>query len=161
MALLDNYYKTLGKKKFLSLAALLMFVSDVMNISYINMFFLPEKITLNYLLNFYSLMGANPEMLHPLYLRELRQVLMNSFSFLFLGFLVYHILVYFKLARDSKWAKKYVFGYALTGAALTLFELPGLAQDHLGWFVAMLATTLIYIYSFLGLRHFKKSTKKK
>ena len=145
--------------KFLSQAAFFTFISDVINICYINLYFLPEKVTVNYLMNVYSLMGASPQMFHPMYIRELRQVMINSLSFVFMGFLFYHILVYFKLARDSKWAKKYVSGYTLTGAVLTIFELPILIQNHLGWALAMFVTTLIYIFSFLGLRHFKKSDR--
>lgn len=157
MKFLNEYYRKLGRRKLLSLAAILMFISDVVNLSYINLYFLPEKITLNSLLNIYSLMGASPKMLNPLYLLELRQVMINSMAFLFIGFLLYHILVYFLLSRDKRWAKKYVFGYAVTGAVLTLFELPGLFQDHVGWALGMLATTAIYVFSFMGLRFIKRS----
>lgn len=156
MKFLNDYFQKTGRMKFLAQTAILTFISDVMNICYVNLYFLPEKLSTDYLLKTYSLMGADPRMLHPLYLEELRQVMINSVSYVFLGFLIYHILVYFKLSRDSGWAKKYISGYALTGAILTVLELPGLFGEHFGWALAMLLTTLIYIFAFTGLRYFKK-----
>lgn len=147
--------------KFLSLAAILTFISDLINISYINLYFLPQHINAKYLHNIHSLMGVDARMLNPHYLQELKQVMINSMSLVFTGFLFYHCLVYFKLSRDKKWAKTYVFGYALTGAILTVIELPFLVQKHVGWALAMFLTTLIYIFAFQGLRHFKKEQKMK
>lgn len=157
MKFLNEYYTKSGKTKFLSQAAILAFISDVVNICYINFYFLPQKVTLNSLMKTYSLMGADPRMFHPTYLQELRQVMINSVSFIFIGFLFYHILVYFKLSRDSRWAKKYMSFYAITGAILTASELPGLAREHIGWALVTFATMLIYIFVFLGLRFFKKT----
>lgn len=159
MKFLNDYYQRNGRAKFLSKAAILAFISDVLNISYINMYFLQEKISIRYLQNLYATMGADPRMFNTAYLQELRQVFINSISFVFLGFLIYHTLVYYMLSRDKKWARKYVSGYAFTGAILTVFELPGLFSDHVGWALAMLATTMIYIFVFMGLRYFKKKAE--
>ena len=157
MKFLINYYKKTTKMKFLAEAAILTFISDVINICYINLYFLPEKITNQYIYNLYSVLGVNPNQFHPTYISELRQVMINSMALVFCGFLAYHCLVYFMLSKDKKWAKKYVFGYAVSGAILTVIELPVLIQYHVGWAMAMLFTTLIYVFSFMGIRYYKKA----
>lgn len=156
MKFLREHFQHTGRMKFLAQAAILTFISDVINISYINLYFLPKNINTSYLLNIYSRMGVDARMLNTHYLEELKEVMINSMSMVFTAFLVYHCLVYFKLSRDKKWAKKYVFGYALTGSILTVIELPFLIQKHVGWALAMFTTTLIYIFAFQGLRFFKK-----
>ena len=157
MKFLNQYYKNTPKLKFLAQAAILTFISDVINICYINLYYLPEKITANYIFNLYSNLGINPRQFNTTYIMELRQVLINSMALVFCGFLAYHILVYFQLSKDKKWAKKYVSGYAFTGAILTVIELPVLIQEHIGWAIAMLITTVIYVFSFMGIRFFKKA----
>ncbi len=160
MKFLNDYYKKSGKNKFLAQGAILAFISDVANISYVNLWFMPQKITISYIQNLYSVMGVPPSNFNRLYLEELRKVMIDSMSFLFLGFLIYHILVYYKFSRGSKWASKYLNGYALTGAILTGFELPGLFGEHPGWGLAMLGTFLIYVFVFMGIRFFRKQEKK-
>ena len=104
MKFLINYYKKTTKMKFLAEAAILTFISDVINICYINLYFLPEKITNQYIYNLYSVLGVNPNQFHPTYISELRQVMINSMALVFCGFLAYHCLVYFMLSKDKKWA---------------------------------------------------------
>lgn len=160
MKFLNDYYKKSGKNKFLAQAAILAFISDVANITYVNLWFMPQKISVSYIQNLYALMGHPPSNFNRLYLEELRRVMIDSMSFLFLGFLIYHILVYYKLSRASNWAIKYVNVYAITGAILTAFELPGLFGEHIGWALAMLGTLAIYIFVFMGIRFFRKKTAK-
>lgn len=156
MNFLNEKYKNLGKSKFLTLAALLCFMSDIGNVTYINVYWLGERLKDRFLGNVFALQGIDIRMMTPYQLKAYKEILFNSLGFMFMFFMAYHIIVYFKMSRDKLWAKKYVYGYALTGTFLTLFELPMLIQDNLLWAIFMILTTIIYIYTFLGIKFFKK-----
>jgi hypothetical protein len=157
LSFLNDKFQKDGKKKFLSKAALLILMSDVLNIAYLNLYWFEKKITIPFLVKAASIQGLNLASLPRQDLVAYRQLLISTFANVFIAFLVYHAFVYFKFSRDKQWAKKYVHGYALTGAILTLIELPSLIGDHMLWGLAMIITTAIYIYCFLGIRYFKKS----
>ena len=153
---LNAWYEKLGRTKFLNLAAALMFASDALNFSYIQYHMLPNLITPNYLASVHALGGIQSAGLNPLYLEELGQVIGNSLFYVFAGFLIYHGFIYFRLSKNSRWAKRYVSFYTLTGAVLTLMELPSLVARSLPWSAAMLVTTGVYVFAFWGLRLLKK-----
>ena len=156
LSFLNDKFQKDGKKSFLSKAAVLILISDVINIAYLNLYWFEEKITIPFLVKAASIQGVNLAILPRQDLVAYRQLLISTFGNVFIAFLVYHAIVYFKFSKDKLWAKKYVHGYALTGAILTLVELPSLLGDHILWGLVMIATTAIYIYSFLGIRYFKK-----
>lgn len=157
MKKLNDYFQNLDYSKFLLISAIIIYISDILNIFYINMHFLPTKIDGNYIHKMLMLQGTNPNNFDPQYLSELRMVIVNTMSNVFYLFLFYHAFVYFMYRRGKNWGRKYVFGYALTGSILTIIELPFLAQRHLGWTFAMLITTLIYLYVWFGLRYYRKA----
>ena len=153
---MNNKFKTLGKKKFLLQGALLCLLSDIGNILYVNMYWFPKKLSIQFLSKMLSLQGVNAYQMPRADLLAYRELLIDAFGIMFFVFLIYHLLVYFLFYKNKLWAKKYVYGYALTGAILTMLELPSLFQDHFTWGVIMLLTTLIYIFTFMGIKYFKK-----
>jgi hypothetical protein len=155
MKKLNDYFKNLGYAKFLTIGAIVTYLSDILNIFYVNMHFIPTKITNGYILSIHRLQGHSIANLDPTYLSEFRMVIINTLTNVFYMFLVYHAFIYYMFRKDKPFAKKYVFTYVFTGAILTVIEIPFLAQRHLGWTFAMILTTLVYIYMFFGLRHFK------
>tara|TARA_B100001971_G_scaffold215192_1_gene259781 strand:+ start:33895 stop:34383 length:489 start_codon:yes stop_codon:yes gene_type:complete len=157
MKKLNDYFKNLDYSKFLLISAIIIYLSDFLNIFYINLHFLPTKIDMNYIYKMLYLQGNNPNNFDPTYLMELRLVIINTMKNVFYLFLVYHAFVYFMYRRGKTWGRKYVYGYAFTGAILTIIELPFLIQRHIGWAIAMLITTAIYIYVWYGIRHYKKA----
>ncbi len=156
ISFLNDKFKKDGKKKFLSQAALLCLISDIINIGYLNFYFFQKKITTTFLINAGAIQGLNLSSLPRQDLLAYRHLLISTLANVFLGFLVYHAIVYFKLAKDKKWAKKYVYGYVITGGVLTLIEIPSLLSDHLFWGLCMIVTASIYAYTFLGIKFFKK-----
>jgi hypothetical protein len=157
LSFLNDKFKNDGKKRFLSLAAFFIFISDLINIVYLNLYWFEKKITIPFLVKAASFQGVNL-MTHPRQdLIAYRQLLIATLANVFIAFIVYHAFVYFRFSKDKQWAIKYVYGYALTGAILTLIELPSVFSDHKLWGLAMIVTTAIYTYCFLGIRYFKKS----
>ena len=156
ISFLNDKYANIGKKKFLTLTSILCFISDVGNIAYVNLYALHKYISDKALFNALAAQGVNPASLSERDFGVYKQIMIDSMGMVFAGFLVYHCVVYFMLARDKTWAKKYVYGYALTGAILTVFELFFLFQDHILWAIVMLLTTFVYIYTLFGIRYFKK-----
>lgn len=159
MKKLNDYFKNLPYSNFLIISAVIIYISDFLNIFYINMHFLPTKIDVNYVRRVMMMQGTDPSQFDTLYLEELRMVIVNTMSNVFYFFLIYHAFVYFMYIKDKSFARKYVYGYALTGAILTIIELPFLVQRHIGWALAMLITTIIYIYVWYGQRYYKKNKK--
>lgn len=153
---MSKHNKLAFKKNFYAKAAAAIFIADIVNIFYVNLHFLPEKLSVQRLLSSYAMMGISPAQLAYIDLNETRQLIVQSMSYLFLGFLIYHFFVYSRLYLQKPWAKNYVSFYALTGFILTLAELPSLIGDHLGWSALMVLTSLIYVYCFFGLRKRKK-----
>lgn len=159
MKKLNDYFKNLAYSKFLVISGIIIYLSDILNIFYINMHFLPTKIDTNYVRKVMIMQGQNPNQFDPLYLDELRMVIVSTMTNVFYLFLVYHLFLYFMYGKGKAFARKYVFGYALTGAILTIIELPFLVQRHIGWAIAMVITTIIYVYVWSGLRYYKKAGK--
>lgn len=153
---MNNKFKALGKKKFLIQGAILCLLSDIGNILYVNLYWFPKKLSLQFLTNILSLQGVNAYQIPRSDLLAYRDLLIDAFGIMFFGFLIYHLLVYFLFFKNKLWAKKYVYGYALTGAVLTIFELPSLFKDNFLWALVMLITTIIYIFTFMGIKYFKK-----
>jgi hypothetical protein len=156
MKKLNDYFKNLAYTKFLTFGAIIIYISDIFNIIYINTHFIPLRINNNYIYNVVRLQGVNPAQLDPTYVSEMRMVIINTLVNVFYMFLVYHAFMYFMFKKDKPFAKKYVYGYAFTGAILTAIEIPFLAQRHIGWTIVMLFTTAIYVYMWYGLRFYKK-----
>lgn len=156
ISFLNDKFKQVGKKNFLLKASVLCLISDIGNILYLNMFWFKKKLTIPFLANIMSIQGVNLYQFPQADILAIKMMLVGAFSTMFYIFLIYHCFVYFKMAKDKKWAKKYVHGYALTGAILTLLEIPSLFSASFFWAIIMIMTTIIYIYSFLGIRYFKK-----
>lgn len=156
LSFLNDKFNTLGKKKFFTIASILCLLSDIANIAYVNLYALDKYISDQAIANALFAQGINPNSISPHDLAAYKQLLINSMGMVLTGFLFYHLIVYFMLAKDKLWAKKYVYGYALTGAILTCVELFFLFQSHLLWAVVMLITTLVYIFTLQGILFFKK-----
>ena len=156
ISFLNDKYKKLGKKKFFTLASILCFMCDVINIAYVNLYALNKYISNQAIANALFAQGINPAELSVHDFTAYKQLMINAMGLVFSGFLVYHCIVYFMLSREKVWAKKYVYGYALTGAILTIVELFFLYREHFMWGTVMLFTTFIYIYTMLGILFFKK-----
>jgi hypothetical protein len=156
ISFLNDKYAKVSKKKFLTIGSLLCFISDVGNIAYINLYALQKYITDQSIANALALQGVNLRQISAHDFDAYKQLMIDAMGLVFAGFLAYHIIVYFFFARDKKWAKKYVYGYALTGTILTAVELVFLFQEHFMWAIVMLLTTFIYIYTLFGIRYFKK-----
>lgn len=154
--ILNNKYEQMGRQKFLTTASILCLISDITNLAYINLYWLKNKLTREFLGLSFAMQGVDINHFTDYQIDQYKTLLANSMGIVFALFLAYHLIVYFKMARNKLWAKKYVFGYSLTGAVLTIFELPGLFSDHVIWAIIMLMTTFIYIYSFMGIKFFKK-----
>lgn len=159
LSFLNNKYKNLGNKTFLTQASLLCLLCDITNIVYLNLYWLKENINEQTMAASFAVQGVDINSIAKSDLAAYKHLLIDALGVMFTVFLLYHLVVYFKMARNKLWAKKYVYGYALTGSVLTLFEVPGLFKEHIIWALIMLATTLIYIYTFMGIRYFKKREK--
>jgi succinate dehydrogenase/fumarate reductase cytochrome b subunit len=153
---LNKYYQKAGLKRFLSLAGLLCFICDVGNLAYINIYWFQKKLNLNTIKFALEANGLDTSQMSRYDIEAYRSLLIDALGLVFAIFLLYHIFVYFKFTRNKLWAKKYVFGYALTGSILTVVELPMLVRDNWLWAMVMFCTTIIYLYTFLGIRYFKK-----
>lgn len=160
ISFLNDKYKNLGRKKFLTQASILCFLSDIGNITYINIYWLNKRLNDQFLANMFAMQGVDIRSISDFQLMSYKTMLINSLGFMFMFFMAYHCIVYYKMARNKLWAKKYVHGYALTGTILTVFEIPALLKDNMLWALLMVATTFIYIYTFAGIRYFKKDIRK-
>ena len=161
--MLDNLnakFDHLGQLKFLTIAAILSFLCDVLNIVYMLVSYLPVSINNQMLQTAMTSQGIQLARLSINEINEIRQVFIQTFGVIFVVVLVIHAGIYFLLARNQYWAKNYVAGYSLLGAIMTIFILPSMVVQlgHVIWAIVMFATTFIYLFVYLGLRHFKKQT---
>lgn len=156
---LNAKFNQLGKVKFLTFAALLSFLCDAINIVYMLVSYLPMAINEKMLSTAMMSQGSPMTTLSITEIAEIRQLLVQTFAMIFIVVLVIHSFIYFLLARDNRWSKNYVAGYSIIGAVMTLFMLPSMVfqLDHYIWALVMFGTTFIYLFVYLGLRHWKKA----
>ena len=143
-------------EKFLLISALGLFVSDILNIVYVN-----QKLTglmIKWIPMALSINGYDPSSIGPQGIREIAELNARNFSNIFFIFMVFHTIIYIFLYKRKKMAIKYSSGYSLVGAIFTIAMLPLMINmgDYL-WLILMILITVLYLYIFLGLRFFKKS----
>lgn len=161
--MLDNLnakFDHLGQVKFLTLAAILSFLCDALNIVYMLNSYLPVSINNQMLQRAITSQGIQLATLSINEVNEIRQVLIQTFGIAFTIVLIIHAGIYFLLARNQNWAKNYTSGYSLLGAIMTLFMLPSMVLQlgHVFWAIIMFITTFIYLFVYLGLRYYKKQS---
>jgi hypothetical protein len=156
---LNAKFDRTGLKNFLNLGAILSLLCDILNVAYILVSYLPVAISTVMLQQAMAPHGIDLNTLAAHEVDEIRSVFIQTFTFVFVIVLFLHAGIYFMMARNKKWAKNYVYGYSILGALLTLLILPMMITQlqHYVWAVVMFATTFIYLYIFLGLKHFKKT----
>lgn len=151
---IKKFYDQHTLTKFLIIAASLALVSDILNMLYISHVYLPETLHLDALrIMAIKNLGQGHHLGHA-ELSELRSLMIQTMNIILGVFLLIHTAIYFTLAKNKKYAKKYVKGYSLIGIIFTLMMIPAMLQmRHYQWILIMLLTCFFYLYIYLGLRY--------
>ena len=154
---LNQKYIQIGLKKFLLQSALLAIICDILNICYIVLTFIPVYLTPSKLQHMVAAQTGG-YILSRSEIREMQNVFTSTMSTILFAFMAIHIVIYFYLGRNKKWAKKYTTGYSLLAIIMTLMMIfPMIQIGHYVWSAIMLATTFAYFYIYMGLHLFKKN----
>lgn len=155
ISFLNDKFKKLGKTQFIKNAALLCLFADILNLIYIQFYWLQIRLSEDFLRSALALNGLNPTTLRTQDIMNYKYLLTGSLSNVFAGFIVVHAFIYFLFYKRIKWTSKYVGGYTLSAVLLTTLELIMLRSDLSTWSALLVASALIYAYIFWGIKYFK------
>jgi hypothetical protein len=151
----DNFEKT-DAKKFRIYSPFASLFADVILLIYINQNMLPRMLSKDKLYRSMSLINPQIKYLSSAEFDNIVQILTSTMSFTFLLFLGFNTVMYILAARKVKIGTKFLYGYTLSAALLSVLELVGTLTTSYPFSWATFFTFFIYFYIYSGLKYFKK-----
>lgn len=157
ISFLNGIFRKTDTVKFHKFAPFVSLLADVILIFYINRVMIPRLLDRDVF--FATMVKINPDIrfLPESEILYVKAIMESTLSFAFLAILVFNTVAYFLASRQFNWAVKFVYGYTLSAAALSILELIGtlFAPYPLSWATAL--TMLMYFYVYWGMRYFKQN----
>lgn len=150
---LNNFFDN-NSDNLPKIIAITTLITDIACLFYINKYWLTNKLQpiVTKMMTLQGILKPNQSDLE-----QTTAVLANSLGTMFFFFILGHAIIYALVFLKKNWALNYVRRYVLMTVVLTLFEFFIVFKDSKVWFLILLAITLSYTFTFLGLRAFKKN----
>lgn len=145
----------MGLAKTLQLGAITCFVSDVLNLLYINFYWFKVRFNSEFLAKVLTFHGVNAATISPEDIANYKYMLIGSLTNMLFLFLFVHTILYYLFSKNKKWARKYVGGYCLSATLLTLLELVFFRSELTAWSLVLPITAFLYLTAFIGHKSFE------
>jgi hypothetical protein len=152
------HFLKLGPRRFVTGAVLLLLALDLANCYYLRLYWVHKGISRLYVEKLAVTQGLDFRELSAASVREITQVIDNSFFFFLFIILVNNLFFYVFYLRKKFWAQGYVLFYTVTNAVLAMLFLVEGPVLGMAWFLYNLATILLYAYLYLGVKVLKHET---
>ncbi len=147
-----QFISSISYFKKLYSSILLLIVCDIFNIFWIKNQALNENGIKQLALQALLVKGINPQEVDSLMITELSDLASKMISLGFLIFMIVNLIFYFLMYRRKNTGIKYVKGYAISGAALTVITTLQYIQGPIAWTMGQVIVTLAYFYCFFAIK---------
>jgi hypothetical protein len=157
IAIFDTQLKKFGPKKFHFFGPILCFLTDIALILYVSKYMLPKLINHHFILLILKAKSIPASQLSISDSEMFQNMLLSSLSLAFTFILFFNLVIYLLGIKQNKWAVKYINGYCLSAAILSIVELASYLLSGEGINFVTLFTMLSYFIIHRGYFLFKKT----
>lgn len=159
LSFLNDIFKKTDADKFRTYSPFGSLLADVILIFYINQNMLPRMMSRDRLFKSMSLINPQIQYLTVEEFDNIVQILTQTMSFTFLILLGFNTVMYILASRGVKLGVKFLYGYTLSAALLSVLELVGTITTSYPFSWATFFTFFIYFYVYWGMKYFKKNSE--
>ena len=155
---LQNHYKKLVPRQFVTATVITLVILDILNGIYLKLSWVKNGLSKNIVLIIIERMKLNVTDFDQGTMVEVGGLVDKSFNFFLFLILMNNLFFYLFYLRKKIWAQGYVLFYTFTGAifsGLMIFDGYGMG---LGWMIFNLMAIPLYAYLYLGVKVLKEET---
>lgn len=155
---LNQIFKKEQEEVFAKAAPFVSLLADLILLYYIKTSMLPRMFG-NKAALFNSLVKMNPAIryLAKSEFDSMIELMQSTFILVFTLIIGFNAVMYVLASRKKKWGIKFVYGYTFSTSLLSILELAGSVVLPYPFSWATLITTFLYLYVYLGMKHFKQN----
>lgn len=158
MEKIKSHFLKFGARRFVIGAVLLLIALDILNTMYLRDYWLHKNLSLMYVEKIALNQGLDFSQLSASSIREVKEVVDNSFFFFLFIILLNNFFFYAFYLRKKLWAQGYVLFYTVTNALLALLFLVEGPILGITWFMYNILTLPLYLYLYFGVKVLKFET---
>lgn len=150
-------FLSLSEKKFYFFAPIVLFITDIALIFYISKYMLPKLINHQFISMILKAQQLGSAPIRVQDSKMFQDMILSSMSLAFSLILIFNLLIYLMAMKKMKWPLKYVHGYCLSAALLSIIEIASYIYNGSGLNIVTIMTMISYYTIYEGYNFFKKS----
>lgn len=155
--ILNQKLDLIGINKFIYIAPLISFISDLIIIFYVNKVMLPKLVNDNSVrLALAKANNISPEQLSTDFVNSATDMMHSSLSLMLFCILCCHVVIYLLCLSKYSWPKTYIMGYARSAVFLSIIEFLFYVISEGAINFITFGTTILYFIVAYGYSYFKK-----
>ncbi len=158
MAKVKSHFLSIGPRRFVICAVLVLIILDVINSIYLRSYWVFKDLSRMIVERLANNQGLEFSQLSEQTIIEVTSMVNNAFFFLLFLIVINNLFFYFFYLRKKLWAQSYVLFYAITNSILAITFLIEGAILGWPWFIYNLGTMFLYFYLYLGVKVLKYET---
>lgn len=153
---LNSIFKKIEQKKFYFYAPILCFLTDIALIFYISNNILPRLVNTRMIKAVLLARGTSINQLSPDSISFLIQMISTSMRGALGIILIINFIIFMLALKKFKFGLKYISGYCLSAAILSIIEITGYIISGEGFSLITFVTMISYFLIYWGYRYFSK-----
>lgn len=156
VAFLNQIFKNVNREKFKKYSPFLSLFADLILFYYIQSVMLPRFMQREKIIPMLERFNPYVRELPSYEIDNLMGMLQTNFTLTFTIILAFNAIMYALAGRGHKTGIKFLYGYVFSTCLLSAVELVGsVFTDKIPFSWGTLITMVLYLYVYLGMRHFK------